>query len=125
MGLRDERALGAVEIAHEGLEAAFVIEHLGSHLGAARVGQFDANAGIQEGEFAQPVLDGAEIIIDHGEGRGRGEKGDLRAAFGLAVDERRGPRDFERRDRVAMREADEMLLAVAPDPELQPGRRAR
>ena len=124
IGLAMSGALGAIEIAHEGLEAAVVIELLRLDLGAAGVGEFDAHAGVQEGEFAQPVLDRRKIIIDHGEGRGRGQERDLGAAFRPC---RRsigaGPVTSSGVDRIAILEADQMLLAVAPDPEPEPGRK--
>ncbi len=68
IGLVEQRRLGAVEIAHEGLQAALVMQLLALDLGVARVGQHDAHAGIEEGEFAQPMLDRREIELDHGEG---------------------------------------------------------
>ncbi len=52
----DERLLGAIEIGDEGFEAA-VIEHLFLlDIGMALVGEQDADAGIEEGEFAQAVF---------------------------------------------------------------------
>ena len=66
--LVDQRRLGAVEIAHEGLEPALVMQLLALGLGAARVGQDDAHAGIEEGQLAQAVLDRRVIELDHGEG---------------------------------------------------------
>ena len=65
--LDDQRRLGAVEIAHEGLEAALIIELLGLHLGMARVGEQNAHAGIQERQLAQAMLDRREIELDVGE----------------------------------------------------------
>ena len=115
IGLVDQRGLGAVEIAHEGLEAAFVMEVLALELGVAQIGQHDMHAGIEEGEFAQAMLDRRIIELDHGEGFGRGHEGDLGAALRPAVDYRRGPDDLQRRDDVAMREFDEMLEPVAPN----------
>ena len=65
-----QRPLGAVEIAHEGLEAAFVMQQLALRLGAARVGQHDMHAGIEKGELAQAMLERREIELGLGEGRG-------------------------------------------------------
>ena len=84
--LVDQRGLGAVEIAHEGLEAAFVVELLALGLGVTQIGQHDVHAGIEEGEFAQAMLDRRIVELDHGEGLGRGGEGDLRAALRPAVD---------------------------------------
>ena len=79
IGVGDQRLLGAVEIFDE-LDQAAVIEQLQRlDVGMARVGQHDAHAGIQEGEFAQPVLQRAVVELDHGEGVGRRQEGDLAA----------------------------------------------
>ena len=68
------------------------------------VGQDDPHAGIQEGEFAQPVLASvAKSIFGLGEGRGRGQEGDLGAALGLAVLDRRRPEHSELVHGIAMR----------------------
>ena len=80
----------------------------------AHVGQHDVDAGIQERELAQAMLERGEIIFDVGEGFGRGEERHLGAALALGVAD-----DLERRDRIAMGEFDVVLLAVAPDPQLQ------
>ena len=109
--------LVAVEISHEGFDAAFVA-HLFALLDRmARVGQDDGHAGIQEGEFAQPVLKRREVELDHGEGLGRRQERHLGAlaAFDLANDRQRRLRD-------AIAELHRVFFAVAPDRELQPGR---
>ncbi len=67
-GILDGGLLGAVEVADEGLDAAFVIELHILGLDAAMVAQQDAHAGIEEGEFAQAMLDGGEIKFGLGEG---------------------------------------------------------
>ena len=46
----------------------------------AQVSQDDADARIEEGQFAQPVLERLEVELDHGEGRRGGQEGDLGAA---------------------------------------------
>ena len=66
--------LVAVEIFDEGLDAALVAHLLALLDGMARVGEHDGDAGIQEGEFAQPMLERREIEFDHGEGLGRGQE---------------------------------------------------
>ena len=54
--LADQRGLVAIEIFDEGLDAALV-DHLLALLDrVAAVGQHDADAGIEEGEFAQAML---------------------------------------------------------------------
>ena len=75
--LVDQRRLGAVEIAHERLQAALVMQLLALGLGVPRVGQHDAHAGIEEGELAQAVLDRRVVELDHGEGLRRRREGDL------------------------------------------------
>jgi len=39
--IREERRLGAIEVAHKSLKAAFIVEFLPLDLGAAKVGEFD------------------------------------------------------------------------------------
>ena len=80
----------------------------------AHVRQHDVDAGIEERELAQAVLQRREIIFDVGESLGGGEEGDFRAALAVGVAD-----DLERRHGVAVGEFDKMLLAVAPDPQLQ------
>ena len=121
-GLVDQRRLGAVEVAHEGFQAAFVIELLAFRLGMARVGQHDAHARVQEGELAQAVFDRRVIELDHGEDTGRRRERDLRAALRPAVDDRRRPDHFQRRDHVAVGERDDVLEPVAPDAQDERGR---
>jgi hypothetical protein len=55
-GRGDQRILGAVEIAHKGFEAAFVMQRDFLFLHAADVGQDDRHAGIEKREFAQAML---------------------------------------------------------------------
>ena len=119
--LVDQRGLGAVEIAHEGFEPAFVEQLLAPHLGMARVGQDDADAGIEEGQFAQPMLDRAVVELDHGEGLGRGQEGDFGAALGRAVDLGRRADHLQAVHRVAVLELHRVFVAVAPDAQLQRG----
>ena len=70
--------------------------------------------GIQECELAQPMLERREIELDHREGFGRGQERHLGAALVLGLAD-----DGKRRDRHAMGELHDVLMAVAPDPELQ------
>ncbi len=119
IGLVDQRGLGAVKVADEGFEAAIVKKFLALGLGVAQVAQDDPDPRVQEGEFAQAVLYGRVVELDHGEGLGRGGERDLCAALRLAVDDRRRADHLEGRDRLAVREFDEMFLPVEPDPQHQ------
>ena len=58
----------------------------------------DADAGIQEGQLAQPVLEGGEVELGLGEGFGRGQEGDFGAALAIGVAD-----DSQRRDRARRR----------------------
>ncbi len=60
------------------------------------------------------MLERREIVFDIGEGLGGGEERHLGAALAIGIADH-----LQRRHRVAMGEFDEMLLAVAPDLELQ------
>jgi hypothetical protein len=108
------RLLVAVEIFDELLDAAVVTHLLALLDRVAHVGQYDIDAGIQERELAQTMLQRREIVFDIGEGLFGGEECHLGAALAVGIADL-----LERRHRVAMGEFDEMLLAVAPDPELQ------
>ena len=111
---RHHRLLVAVEVFDEFLDAS-VITHLLALLDRmAQIRQHDIDAGIQEGELTQAMLKRCEIVFDVGEGLLGGQERHLGAAFAIGVAD-----DFQRRHRVAMGEFDEMLLAVAPDPQLQ------
>ncbi len=64
----DKRRLVAVEISDEGFDAALVAHLLALFDRVAHVGQHDGDAGIEEGELAQPMLQRREIELEHGEG---------------------------------------------------------
>ena len=110
-GIRDCRLLGAVEIADEGLDAAFVIKLHILGLDAALVAQQNAHAGIEEGEFAQAMLDGGEIEFGFGEGCGAWQEGDFGAALAFGG----SPSVCKRPIGIAIGEAHGMILAVAVD----------
>ncbi len=116
-GLIDQRALGAVKVAHEGLEAALVEQLLALGLSVTQVGQYDPDARIEERKLPQAVLDGRVVELDHGEGFGRRRERDLGAALRLAVGDWRRSDYLERRDSVAAREFDDVLEPVAPNPQ--------
>ena len=75
----DQRRLVAVEVAHERLHPAFVTQLLTLLDRVAHVGEHDAHARIEEGELAQPVLQGGEVELHHGEGLGRRQERHLGA----------------------------------------------
>jgi hypothetical protein len=111
----DHRRLGAVEVLHELAHSALVLHLDAQRLGVAQVLQHDLDAGIQERELPQAVLERLEAVVEVGEGRGGGEEAHFRAllAGGFA-------HDAQMFHRVAALEAGIMLLAVAPDPEVEP-----
>ncbi len=78
------------------------------------VGQNQAHARVEEGELAEAMLEPLEIELDLLERLGRRHEGYSGAALiGLA-------HDLERLLGIAVPEAHEMLLAVAPDDEIEP-----
>ncbi|OQA29645.1 MAG: hypothetical protein BWY59_00164 [Verrucomicrobia bacterium ADurb.Bin345] len=109
-----QRVLGAVEIAHESLDAALVVELVLLRLDAAQIGQDQPHAGIEESQLAQAVLQ--RRVVEHrlGEDRRRRQEGDLCAALAVGVVDH-----LQRRLGIAHAEAHEVLLAVAPDLEVE------
>ena len=104
IGCGHQRRLVAVEIFDERLDAALVAHLLALLDRVAHVGQHDVDAGIEERELAQAVLQRREIELRHGEGLLRGQERHLGAALVVG-----GADDGERRDRLAVAELDEML----------------
>ena len=123
--LVDQRRLGAVEIAHEGFEPALVIELLALGFGMARVGQHDAHAGIEEGEFAQAMLDRRVVELDHGEGFGRRRKVTSVPRFGLPSTTGAGPTTFSGATASPWAKSTTVLQPVAPDAQDERWSRAR
>ena len=115
--LRDQRGAAAVEILDELLHAALEVE--GCLSGGLRplVAQHDADAGVEEGEFAQPLLQGLEGVVEIREGLGRGEEAHLGSVEILGLAD-----NLERLDGLAALEAGAVQLAVAPDAQLEPVR---
>ena len=107
----------AVDIFDKGLDAAFVTQLLALLDGMSHVGENDEYARIEEGEFAQPPFQRREIELGHGEGLRARQEGH----FGAAPITGR-PHDRQGRERLAVTELHAVLLAVAPDGELEPGR---
>ena len=114
--LVDERMFGAVEETHEGAQAAFIFHFLDLRLDAAMVRQHDPHARIEERQLAQAVLQRRIIELDHGEGRRARHESDARAGLADCF-----AHDLERLHRHAVGEAHEMLLAGAPDGEIELG----
>ncbi len=115
-----QRVLVAVEIFHEGLEPAFVVQIDRFRLDAAGVGQHEMHAGIQERQLAQAMLQGGVVELGLGEGFFRRKKRDFGPGEELAVLLRRLGDHGQRRLGNAMAEAHVVLLAVAPDAQIQP-----
>ena len=111
---RDERVLGPIEVANEGFEAALIHQLLSLRLDAAPVGEDDLHAGIEEGEFAQTVLERGVVEVGLRERRRRRQEGDLRAIARRPVSDH-----LQRRVGDAVGEGHLVNLAVAPDAELQ------
>src|SRR5437773_11869853 len=79
-----------------------------------RVGQHEPHARVEEGELAEAVLQALEIEFDVLERLASGHEGDAGAAPVALAD------DLQGRFGIAVAEAHEMLLAVAPDGEVEP-----
>ncbi len=116
-GIGHQRRLVAIEIFHERLDAALVDHLLALLDGVTLVGQHDADAGIEERQFAQAVLQRRPVEFRHGEGLLGGQERHL----GAAPLEGRADID-ERGDRLAVAELDDGFAAVAPDRELEHAR---
>src|SRR5215472_4032711 len=111
---RHDRLLVAIEIFDELLDAAIVVHLLALLDRMAHVREYDVDAGIEEGELAQAMLQRREIIFDVLEGLAGRKERHLCAALARRVADL-----FQRRDRVAMGELDVVLLVVAPDAKLK------
>jgi hypothetical protein len=81
----DQSGLGLVQVADEGFDAALIVQHLGEGLGLAVVLEPDGDAGIEESELAQAVLQRLSVELNEGEGLGRGHEGDFGAGQELAA----------------------------------------
>ena len=122
-GFGHDRGLGAIEVFDEFLDAAFV-EQLGmQRFGGAFVFDDDADAGIEEGEFAQAGFQRLEAVFEVGEGAvrrvglGRGEEADLCPALAGGGADR-----VDMGDAFAMFEPGAVFGVVAPDRQFQPFR---
>ncbi len=117
-GRVEQRRLGAVDVAHELGDAALVAHLLALLVGVALVLEDHAHARVEEGQLAQAVLE-----------RGVVELGDVVEGFRARPERHLGAAlvarwadDLEGRLGDAVAEAHEVLLAVAPDLELQHAR---
>ncbi len=115
--LRYQRRFIAIEIFDERLDAALIAQLLALFDGMAHIRQHDGNAGIEERQFAEPMLQRGEIEFRHGEGFFGRQKRHFGAAFVAG-----GADDRERRSRFAVAKFHEMFLTVAPDRQPQPRR---
>src|SRR5215218_2776692 len=82
----------------------------------AGIGEDQPDARVEEGQFAVAMLKLLEVELDDLEGLGTRQEGD--ASTLLAVG--RLARQLERGFSIAVAEAHEMLLAIAPDGQVEP-----
>ena len=114
--LGEQRRLGAVEIFDEGGDPALVIQLVLDPLLVPRIGEDQAHARVEEGELAVAMLEPLEVELGDLERLGARQEGDAGALLALG----RRADDLQRRFGIAVAEAHEMLLAVAPDGEVEP-----
>ena len=114
---RHQRLLRLIEVGDIGRETALV-EQIGfDRLFRALVGQDDAHPGIQERQFAQARFEGVVAEI----GLGEGVFGRPKADAGTALIPGNFTGHRQRVEGLAVGEGHLVLLAVAPDGQLQPG----
>ena len=115
---RDQPFFRTVEIIHIGAKAAF-IEHFSALLvGMTLVAQYDFRTRVQERQFAQAMLQRGVVELDLGEGfRARQER-----HAGTALVRHGWPHNLQRCLGIAVAETDEVLLAIAPNGEIEPSR---
>ena len=97
----------AVQVFHELLQAALVLEHVG--LGFALIDELDAHAGIQERQLAQSL--GEDFVVERDvreDGRAGLEAHDRAALGGVAG-------DGQRRHRITQAEFHLVSFAIAVD----------
>ena len=75
----DQGCLGLVEVADKGLDPALIMQDLFIGFSAAQVLELDKDAGIQKGQFAQPVFQRLAVKFDRGKGRQGRHEGDAGA----------------------------------------------
>ena len=115
-GLGEQGALGAIEPFYESGDPALVIKLVLNPLVMPRISEDQAHTRIQESELAVAMLELLEIEVGDLEGVGARQEGHAGAllALGCRAD------DLERRLGLAVAKAHEMLLAVAPDGQIEP-----
>ena len=113
--LRHDGLLRAVEVFDEFTYPALVVQFDMQRFGRAVVFEDDPHAGVQEGQFAQALFQRVEIVVEVGEGaRGR-EEAHLCALLALGIAD-----DAQVFRGLAVFELGVVLLAVAPDAQLEP-----
>ena len=78
------RRAAAVQVLHESLQSAGVLEHIALVL--ALIVQLDAHAGVQERQFAQPLGQRLVDELDVGEDLAARPEADAAAALGARAD---------------------------------------
>ena len=109
--------LVAVEIGDKRFNSAVVAHRYRLRRDAAAVRKHDGEARVQEREFAQAVFQLRGVEGDAAERPRRWPEGDLRARPAARI-----AGDGQRRDGFAVGETHVVLLAVAPDCEIEPFR---
>src|SRR5579862_7631062 len=82
---RMQRLFRAVEIVDKSFQPAVVMEGGGLWLDPAQIGQFERDPAIEEGQFAQPVLQRREVEAERREGLAAWGEGDLGAGLLLSL----------------------------------------
>ncbi len=113
--LVDQRLLGAVKVLDESLKTAVVEHFFLPDVGMTLVGKQDADAGVQERELAQAMLQRAIVEFRHGEGFGAWHEADFSAGLAAGI-----AGHLQRRVGDAVRKAHFIDLALTADLQLQP-----
>ena len=119
----EHRRLGAVKIGDEGLQTAFVEEIELPWLNGAGIDQPHPHAGIEKSELAQAVFDGGVIELGHRKDVRRRKERQLRSRLRRSLGHGGGVADDgQRRFRIAVAEAHEVVMPIPSDAQLQPFR---
>ena len=119
--LWEHRVLGAVEVFHELFHAAVVEQFRLDRFGRTLIFDENADARVQEGQFAQTLFQNIVAVFEVQEGAvgriraGGSHKAHLRAFFARSVTDH-----AERFDRHAFFKADVVFFVVAPDAQFEP-----
>ena len=112
----EDRGLVAIQVGHKGSYTAIIDHGVRIELGLTLIAQGDLDAGVQEGELAQAVLQRFAIELGHGEGFFRRHKAHFRALLarlGIA-------HHLEVFLGIAAAETHPVPLAIAPDGQVHP-----